>query len=497
MGVIARQGIKRSLISIVGVLIGMISTLFIYPLEHDANGFAQFIFGTATLVSIVLGFGSSGLVVKYFPEFKNIKGYFSIVLSYGFINIVIISILFFIFKKNIFVFLEGYGFQVDKLQDNIKAIFILAILTVVIRFLIYQSANFKRIVIPAFIHEFLYKIYLPVLLLLYHFDYIVFSNIPYAIVGFYFLSFVLNLVYLKSLGGFDISSKTFLSLPKSKIKEMYTYAGFSGLNALSANITTRIDILMITMLVAFTGTSIYSIFLFMSNVIAIPNASLNQIASPVISDSMENGDMANIDAIYKKTSLNSFIVGAILFIIIWSILPDLISIMPSEKNMMPYIYVFLFLGLAKLIDMFTSVNSYIMIYSKYYKYNLGFLLVLAVLNIVLNYFLINIYGITGAALATLISIFLYNVAKLIFIKSNFDLFPFDKKSVKIIIIGIIVFIIGIMLPDFALINLGYKPVVLILVYYTLIKTFRLKADIIDLGEDIVFKITGINLGHRK
>jgi len=253
---------------------------------------------------------------------------------------------------------------------------------------------------------------------------------------------------------------------------------------------------MITMLVPFTGTSIYSIFLFMSNVIGIPNASLNQIASPVISDSMQKGDLDNVDTIYKKTSLNSFIIGAILFIIIWSILPNLIEIMPPEKDLMPYIYVFLFLGLSKLIDLFTSVNSYIMVYSKYYKYNLLFLVILSFLNIVLNYFLINKYGITGAALATMISMFLYNMSKLFFIKSKFNLFPFDKNSVLIVMIGIMVFFIGTFLPDFnmVLINLGYKPLILVFIYYGLIKLFGLKADIIDLGENIIYKMTGIKLG---
>ncbi len=497
MGVIARQGIKRSLISIVGVLIGTVSTLFIYPLEHEANGLAQFIVGTAALLSIFLGFGSSGLVVRYFPEFRKIKGYISVVLSFGLINILITTVLFFIFKNPIYSLLEKYGFDIDKINDNILSLFILAVLFIIIRFLMYQSSNLKRIVIPAFINEFLYKIFFPVLILLYHFDYIKFSTIPYAIVGFYAVSFILNLIYLKTIGGLDISSKTIFSLPISKVKEMYSYAGFSGLNTISASITSRIDILMITMLVAFTGTSIYSIFLFMSNVIAIPNVSLNQIASPVISGSMREGDMQNVGTIYKKTSLNSFIIGAILFIIIWSILPNLVAIMPSKKDLMPYIYVFLFLGLSKLFDMFTSVNSYIMIYSKYYRYNLLFLVSLAVLNIVLNYFLIGQYGIVGAAIATFISMFLYNIIKLFFIKAKFDLFPFDKNSVLIVVIGIVVFLVSIYLPDFEfeLINLGYKPILLILLYYILIKLFGLKADIIDLGENMIYKLTGIKFGN--
>jgi len=59
-----------------------------------------------------------------------------------------------------------------------------------------------------------------------------------------------------------------------------------------------------------------------------------------------------------------------------------------------------------------------------------------------------------------------------------------------------VFFIGAVLPDFnlVLINLAYKPLILGLIYYGLIKIFGLNADIIDLGESIVYKITGIKLG---
>jgi len=63
-------------------------------------------------------------------------------------------------------------------------------------------------------------------------------------------------------------------------------------------------------------------------------------------------------------------------------------------------------------------------------------------------------------------------------------------------IGIVVFFIGTFLPDFnmVLINIAYKPIVLVIIYYGLIKIFGLKADIIDLGESIVYKMTGIKLG---
>jgi O-antigen/teichoic acid export membrane protein len=234
--------------------------------------------------------------------------------------------------------------------------------------------------------------------------------------------------------------------------------GFSGLNALSANVTVRIDAIMIPLLLSLSSNGTYLILMFISNTIGIPNTSLNQIASPVVSESLENGDMQNIDNIYKKTSLNSFIIGAILFIILWAILPDIVSFMAKNNEIQPYLFVFFYLGIAKLIDMLTSVNTYIIIYSKYYRYNLLFLSTLAFLNIVLNYILILDYGIVGAAMATAISMALYNIFKLIFIQIKFNLFPFTKSTLSIVLISILVFFISTKLPnsEYALANLVYN-----------------------------------------
>ncbi len=489
MGIIARQGIKRSIISYVGVFIGMISIIFIYPLARDAYGYVQFLVSTSTILALILSFGSSGLVVRYFPEFKKDKAYLGIVFSFTISAVIFFSVIIFLLKDLIYKYLKARDFNIDLLDQNLIIIFSLSIFLILIQTFIYQAANYKRIVIPSIIHELSFKILLPILVLLYYFEKITIREIAYVIVVFYMFSFILNAIYVNSLGGISIKNKGFWNLPASKIKEMMQYMGFSGLNVLSANITTRIDTIMIPMLISTAANGTYTIFLFMSNTIAIPMNSLNQIASPVVSDSIKNSDYKNIENIYKKTSINSFIAGAFIFIIIWTILPDLLQIMPKNKDIKPYLYVFFFLGIAKLIDMLTSVNSYIIIYSKYYKYNLIFLIFLAVLNLILNYYLIHIYGITGAGIATMISITLYNLIKLIFIKRKFNLFPFTKNTIVIILIASITFIAGIYIPstDITILNLIYKPAIIIALYYILIKIFKLKADIIDVGEKTLKK----------
>ena len=68
-------------------------------------------------------------------------------------------------------------------------------------------------------------------------------------------------------------------------------------------------------------------------------------------------------------------------------------------------FVVLFVMLGKLIDMASGANGEIIGLSKYYKFNMYCILFLAVLTVVGNYFLIPALGVTGAALATAISLF--------------------------------------------------------------------------------------------
>ena len=73
-------------------------------------------------------------------------------------------------------------------------------------------------------------------------------------------------------------------------------------------------------------------------------------------------------------------------------------------------------------------NNAIIFNSKYYKAVLFLGLLLAFLAITLNMIFIPKYGIDGAAIATLISITLYSIAKLLFVVVKMKLFPFTNKT---------------------------------------------------------------------
>jgi O-antigen/teichoic acid export membrane protein len=140
--------------------------------------------------------------------------------------------------------------------------------------------------------------------------------------------------------------------------------------------------------------------------------------------------------------------------------------------------------------MMTGINNEIIIYSKYYRFNLYLTLFLAVTNILLNLLLIKLYGITGAAMATCISFFLFNVVKFIFIKIKFGFQPFSTKLIPVIAFGIGSWFVSDWLPlsGNAWIDLFYKGAVFSLLFGLSIWGFKISPDI-NSWIDMVIKKT--------
>jgi O-antigen/teichoic acid export membrane protein len=87
------------------------------------------------------------------------------------------------------------------------------------------------------------------------------------------------------------------------------------------------------------------------------------------------------------------------------------------------------------MDVAFSVNSEILVFSKYYRFNLFATIGMSILIVVLNYWLIPIYGIDGAAMASALVMLLYNLTKFIFLKIRLGFSPFSPETLKILAVG--------------------------------------------------------------
>jgi hypothetical protein len=73
LGIISKQSSRTSLIGFLGVAIGALSVMFVYPYDRDLYGYLQYVFSYAYLLGLLLSFGSLGLIVKFYPVFLSRK----------------------------------------------------------------------------------------------------------------------------------------------------------------------------------------------------------------------------------------------------------------------------------------------------------------------------------------------------------------------------------------------------------------------------------------
>ena len=436
MGVIQRQGIKNTIVNYVAVGIGAISTIFIYPRNLEFYGLAQYLFSMATLLVPFASLGVVSTTLKFFPEFRDEKrqhnGMLFTLLLFASIAFIVVVSLAYAFKNSIYSILDKLAFRIDIIQDYGFLIIGLTYLLILMGIFISWASNFKRIVVPAVLNNLFIRIALPVLIILSLYQLLDIKQFASSYVICYVLitiSLILYVAYLKQLR--LKASFSFLSM--QRLKRMASYSLYSGLSRIGTVLAFRLDIIMVSMLLGVKTAGAYGIFLFLANTLAIPTRAINNVSAPIIAKYWEENNINEIKILYQKSSEQLLLFGAFLFVLIYCSLGDIIDLTQSDGALDSKDMVFIFLGLANIVDMVTSVNTSIIIYSNKYRYNLLFVGILAISNIFLNYFLIKNYFLEtdasiGAALASFISIAMFNIIKGLYIWFTFKMQPFSKNS---------------------------------------------------------------------
>jgi O-antigen/teichoic acid export membrane protein len=192
------------------------------------------------------------------------------------------------------------------------------------------------------------------------------------------------------------------------------------------------DTFLIVGLRGLSDAGIFAIATYVSAILEIPQRSLNSISIPILATSWKNKDFANIKNIYHKSVSNLLAIGLLLFGLIWLNIDNLINFLNwiSHKESGGYDAIsklIFILGIAKLIDLATGVNSQIIGTSNYWKFDFYTNLFYIIISIPLNWFLIKNYNLEGLAYSNLIALTLYNTVRFVFIYKKFNLQPYTYK----------------------------------------------------------------------
>lgn len=444
MGIVIRQSIRSSIIAYLGVIIGYVNLLWLYPyyLSSGQIGLLRLIQSSAFILATFGQFGLPQVTIKYFPELKQQKGFLSFVLAAGTAGFMIFSIVALLFRQPLVAyFSKESALFVEYFQVT------LLITLFLIQFQILESycrSNLK-IVIPTAIRDIQLRLITTLLVLLYGMEVISFDWMIQGLV-FLYISLAISLgIYLISIKRFRLSF-SFDFLQNGVFRKLMRYGLYSLLGAGGTQIVLQIDSVMVSAALGLEATGVYTIAFFIGVVIEMPKRSITQITAPLISQAFQKNDMAHVLTLYRQTSINQLIIGSLLLIGIWANLTNIYQFIPNNEVYIAGMNVVLFIGLGKLTDMFFGVNGEIIVMSKYYRFNVVAVSILAVLTIGLNQLLIPTYGIEGAAIASFLAMAIFNLSKFTFVLVKFGIQPFTLSSLKFGLIAGLSLLINYLLP---------------------------------------------------
>ncbi len=438
MGVIKQQTIKGSFYSYLGVFIGFLTAYLIQPqiLRPDEIGLLTILTSFSIMFAqfSILGFNATA---RYFPYFRDEankhNGYLAIAIAvsaFGFLLFCIAAI----GLKDIFLKQENTGNYL-----LVKYYWYLIPLTFFTLFFnvfdLYARMLYDTIT-GRTLNEFTKRIFILIALV-----FILVKLVDFE--QFILLWLVANilpallLVYKLHKRKWLHIKPNFKFLDKSVRKQLISLCLFGIITGSAPYIVQNADKYIITKMFGLAQTGIYSIAAAFGAIITLPARSLYTIAYTVIAEAWKANDLKSIESIYRKSCINQLIVALYLFIVMWANITNIFHVLPPEYKAGEY--VLFFVGLGFLIDSSTGVNGVIMATSRYYKYDSFFNVALIGVTIGANLLFIPIYGLTGAAIATAFTYFVFNLARYLFIKLVFGMQPFSLKTLLTLLIGLLAY----------------------------------------------------------
>jgi len=487
LGVIKRQSIKGTIYSYIGTVIGFITAGLLFPkfLSTEQIGLLSLLASYSTLFAVFASFGFTSVVIRLFPYFRDEKnqhhGFFILTAAVTAAGYLLSILLFFILKPLIIK---------DSIEQSPLFVSYLYLIPPLILFLLLFSIfdSYNRALFNATYGTFLTEIFQRVVILIIILLFIA-SLLSYH-------SFVLLYISALCLPGILIfyplilKRQVFMRVEPGFIdrklrKEIVNVSLFGIIIGFSNIIIQRVDTIMINSMIDLSATGIYSISLLFGSIVSLPSRSINRISTGVISDAWKMNDTGTVKSVYYKSCLNQTIIGGLVFAGIWANISNVFHILPSE--FLSGKYVIFYFGLSALLSMMSGISSSIINLSKDYRYNTWFTLAFGVMVIVTNLVLIPAYGITGAAMAALISNLSYHLMQMIFLYVRFRLFPYDFKIVIVLLIASAAYLLSLLLPELPnfIIDIFVRSILITIVFGTLIITLRVSKDVDDVKTMII------------
>jgi O-antigen/teichoic acid export membrane protein len=301
--------------------------------------------------------------------------------------------------------------------------------------------NIRKSIFTTFLRELLFRLLTTVLIFLLSFkliasfdSFIKLYALTYGVVALTLLTY---LVWKKEFYlVFTISRVT-----KKFYKKIISLASLIYAGGTVLMIAQFIDALVIMSVIGTEGLAIFSLGSVVSGLVQAPQRGAIAASIPILSKAWKDKDYDKINLIYQRSGINLLIASLGIFLVIWLNYTDAVNTFGLKPAYLQSLWIFFFLGMARIIDLGTGVNAQIIGTSVFWRFDLLSGIVLFILITPLSYILVKQFGVIGAGYSNVISFTVYNIIRIIFLQRKFKMHPFSNKTIYSIIIAVICFAI--------------------------------------------------------
>lgn len=484
MGIVIKQGIQSSIASYIGVALGFVSFLILFPLllSKEQIGLIRTLEEATSLLGTVALAGVPNVGIRYFPYFENKtngnNGFLWLLLAMPIFGISLVFCVLWLGDS----WLRA-AFPAPLLQTYWHYILPIAVCTMYFIVLdVYCRSNFAMVV-PTFLRDAVKRFVVIVAGMALWSGFLDFNGLMQWFALSHFIILVLLFLYMYHQKLLHLQTSPLPYLTAALRREILVFSGYISLGNLGGLLLGKIDTLIIAAVAGLSDTGVYGMAAKLILLIDLPRVAIQSLVMPLITKAYKENNLVEIQKLYQKTALNQLIVGAVLLLILWCNADAIFTIIPNGDLFKAGKIVILYLGLAKVIDMACGVNYEILAFSAYYRFSSVLNLGLMAMAMAINYGFILHFGFIGGGLATILIVLLFNGLRGGFLWYKMQLQPFHKNAIYIVLFALLLGFLDYFCPHFtenriyALLDASFRSLFIGSLFFVFIIKFNLSDDI--------------------
>ncbi len=429
-----------------GFLLGALNTYFFTHKDWfspDQYGLTRALLEIGMLIFAFSSFGTTFYLYKFFPYYqdnldKKDNDLLGFALKISLIGFVITSTAMFLIEPLI---VRKFSANSQLLVEYIYMTIPMAFCIMLYNLLEGYSYGFSKGVTTNLLKETILRVFTLGITILKVFDLISFKTfILLFSVQYLFIVLILSFI-LKKEGNLWLTFKTSRVTRRYK-KKIISLLSLTFIVLIVTILRTSIDGILLAARQNLGMVAIFGFASYLVNLMQAPSRSIISITIPILSREWKKKNVSEIERIYKRTSINLLTFALFIFLLIWLNFTPAILYFNLSKEYLLGENVFILLGIVTIIEMGTGVNGQIIGTSVYWRFELWTNLLLTLLIIPLSYILTVRYGLIGPAIANLVSFIVYNSIRYGFLLRKFNMQPFSNKTLEVLLIGLISFLIS-------------------------------------------------------